>query len=198
MHIVKTALLLVLFSSATVLNASESDAVSAIIKDKCQHCHGLHGEASNVIYPRLAGQNRHYINKQLLDFRSSKRIGTMNEMAAGLTDEQIAALADYFSAQPTRSHRVRDKELAAVGWFIYHRGNEYADIPPCASCHGEKGEGSDTLPRLAGQHKRYVTDQLTEFNERKRTNDNAIMHTIASRMTELEIRAVALYVSGLK
>ena len=198
MHLIKAVILSILVSFVTALNASASEDVQAIIEDKCQHCHGLHGEASNVIYPRLAGQNKTYIRKQLFDFRSGKRQGTMNEMAADLTDEQITALADYFSAQPTKSHRIRDKELASVGWFIFHRGNEYADIPACASCHGENGEGSDKLPRLAGQHKRYVTDQLTEFNQRKRTNDNAIMHSIASRMTELEIKAVSLYVSGLK
>jgi cytochrome c553 len=37
---------------------------------------------------------------------------------------------------------------------------------------------------------------LKEFNTRERTNDNAVMHTIASKLTELEIRAVAVYLSG--
>ena len=62
---------------------------------------------------------------------------------------------------------------------------------------GENGQGTDTLPRLAGQHKRYVAVQLHEFHERKRTNDNAIMGSIAANLTELEIEAVANYVSGL-
>ncbi len=198
MHMFKSVISFILFSSVTVLNASEQEVALNIIKDKCQHCHGLYGEASNVIYPRLAGQNKDYINKQLLDFRSGKRVGTMNDMAAGLTDEQITALANYFSTQPTKSHRIRDKAFSAVGSYIYHHGNEYADIPACASCHGEKAEGNESLPRLAGQHKRYVSGQLIEFNARKRTNDNAIMHSIASKMTEFEIEAVALYVSGLE
>ena len=189
---------MIFFLATTVLQASETQEAPLLVKEKCQHCHGLNGEASNVIYPRLAGQNRSYINKQLIDFRSGDRKGTMNNMVVGLSDEQIAMLAEYFSAQPTKSHRVRDKDFSAVGKYIFQKGNKYADIPACSSCHGENGEGSESLPRLAGQHKRYVAEQLTEFNKRSRTNDNAIMHSIASNMTEFEIQAVSLYVSGLE
>jgi len=176
----------------------ESNIASKIVHNKCQHCHGLEGEASNVLYPRLAGQHKNYIIKQLHDFRSLKRKGTMNDMARDLTDPEIVALADYFSSKPTLAHRIRNKEFAQVGWYIFHRGNDYSGVPACASCHGENGEGSDQLPRLAGQHKRYVADQLSEFNNRERNNDNAIMHSIASKLTEMEIHAVANYVSGLK
>ncbi|MCU7800046.1 MAG: hypothetical protein KZQ70_07855 [gamma proteobacterium symbiont of Lucinoma myriamae] len=44
----------------------------------------------------------------------------------------------------------------------------------------------------------YVADQLNLFHERERNNDNAIMHSVASKLTEMEIEAVANYVSGLK
>ena len=177
--------------------AAEEDITLKIINSKCKLCHGFNGEASNAIYPRLAGQHENYIIKQLHDFRNGRRKGTMNEMAADLTDPQIDALAKYFSSQPTLTHRVRDKELAGVGQYIFYRGNKYSGVAACASCHGEKGEGNDQLPRIAGQHKRYVSDQLNEFHERKRTNDNAIMGSIASKLTELEIEAVANFVSGL-
>ncbi len=188
---------LLLFVSANTF-AEDSIAVT-IVKEKCQFCHGLEGEASSVIYPRLAGQHKNYIIKQLQDFRSGQRQSTeMNDMAKDLTDEQITALADYFNSKPALSHKVRNKELAAVGQYIFHQGNEWSDIPACTNCHGEKGEGTDQLPRLAGQHKRYISSQLQGFSERKRTNDNAIMHSIASRLTEMEIQAVSLYVSGLK
>ena len=175
------------------------DIALKIVQEKCQHCHGLNGEASSAIYPRLSGQHEVYIGKQLHDFRSKKRKeATMNEMAANLTDDEIAALAAYFSSQSTIGHRVRDKQLAAVGEYIFQKGNQYSGVADCASCHGENGEGNELRPRLAGQHKRYVAEQLHGFTERERTNDNAIMFSIASKLTELEIEAVANYVSGLK
>jgi cytochrome c553 len=52
------------------------------------------------------------------------------------------------------------------------------------------------LPRLAGQYAVYTESQLKQFNQRDRTNDNAIMHSIASKMTALEMAAVAEYLSG--
>lgn len=58
------------------------------------------------------------------------------------------------------------------------------------------GNHPATPPR--GQHKRYLADQLHNFGNRTRTNDNAIMHSVASRLTDLEIEAVSLYVSGME
>lgn len=178
--------------------ASDLALAKQIVAERCHLCHGADGEASSAVYPRIAGQHKEYMIKQLTDFRSGKRKGTMNEMAANLTDDEILALADYFSAKPPLTHKIRDKDLEAVGRYIYHKGNKYSGVAACSGCHGENGHGSKDLPRLAGQHKRYVTSQLEDFNQRTRTNDNAIMGSIASQLTELEINAVSLYVSGLK
>ncbi len=195
----KTMLTLGLLTIAWSANAADPELAKAIIKEKCHLCHGMEGESSNAIYPRLAGQNHNYLVKQLKNFRDGKRKSdTMNEMTKGLLDEEIEALAKYFSSKPALSHRVRDKGFSAVGEYLYKKGNKYSGIPSCKSCHGEFGRGSDDLPRLAGQHKRYVADQLHAFGERIRTNDNTIMHTIANKLTELEIEALALYVSGIK
>jgi hypothetical protein len=38
---------------------------------------------------------------------------------------------------------------------------------------------------------------LKEFGNRARSNDNAIMHSVASKLTELETRAVSVYMGGL-
>lgn len=194
-------ILYVLFFSFIMnsLNASEPEIALKIVQEKCQYCHGLKGEVSNTIHPRLAGQNKDYIIKQLHDFRSGYRKGIMNEMVGNLTDTEIEALANYFSSRPTLAHRSRNKELAYVGWYIFRRGNNHLGLPACAFCHGEKGEGSENLPRLAGQHKRYVLDQLHEFNKRTRTTEIAnTHHAIISTLTQDEIEAVATYISRLK
>ena len=177
--------------------AADKNRAKQIVEEKCHICHGMEGESSSAVYPRLAGQHEEYIAKQLADFQTGRREGTMTEMSQGLTPEEMVALGKYFATQPVKPHRIRDKEFAAVGKFLYMRGNKYSGVTACKSCHGEKGLGTKQLPRLAGQHKRYVADQLTEFNERKRTNDNAIMHSIASKLTELEIQALANYISGM-
>jgi cytochrome c553 len=69
-------------------------------------------------------------------------------------------------------------------------------VPACASCHGPTGLGTAALPRLASQYAGYLETQLKQFNSRERTNDNAVMHTIASKMTPLEMAAVAQHLAG--
>ncbi len=192
------SILLSLSLLATTVSADNADIAKEIVGKKCHLCHGHEGESSSAIYPRLAGQHASYIVKQLADFKAGRRKGTMNEMAADLSEQEMLALGEYFAAKPAKSHRVRDKDFAAVGKFLYERGNKYSGVAACKSCHGELGYGSENLPRLAGQHKRYVMSQLQEFNKRTRSNDNAIMRSIAENLTELEIEALARYVSGLK
>lgn len=186
----------VLLLAAGTLHAADLARAQEIVTAKCQLCHGMEGESSSAIYPRLAGQNAAYIAKQLADFKSGRRKGTMNEMAADLTAAEMAALGQYFSSKPPQAHRVSDPDFTAVGKYIYHNGNKWSGVAACASCHGEDGAGTEQLPRIAGQHLRYLVTQLQDFNSRERTNDNAIMHSIASKLTEMEIEAVARYLSG--
>ena len=54
------------------------------------------------------------------------------------------------------------------------------------------------MPRLAGQHAQYTEHHLKAFNKRERTNDNAVMHGIAAKLNELEMKAVASCISGLE
>ena len=64
------------------------------------------------------------------------------------------------------------------------------------ACHGVTAEGADNLPRLGRQIAGYLENQLKLFNKRDRTNDNAVMHMVAEKMTPLEMHAVAEYLSG--
>ena len=68
----------------------------------CATCHGTNG-ASRQGMPNLAGQQRSYLVQQMQDFRAGKRPATiMHQIARGYTDEQIDALAAYFSEQRAR------------------------------------------------------------------------------------------------
>lgn len=180
-------------------HAADLSRAVEIVEAKCFICHGSEGESSSPVFPRLAGQHAAYVARQLADYKSGRRISpTMQPMVAELVPADFPALGAYFEKQPTSTHRVADPELAQVGRFIFLRGNTDSGVPACASCHGEAGQGTETLPRLAGQHARYTERQLKLFEKRERTNDNAVMHTVAAKLTELEIKAVASYVSGLQ
>jgi len=170
----------------------------ALVNSRCATCHGAEGHATSPIFPSLAGQNREYLVKQMQDFKSKKRVSeTMAPQVADLSEEAIAGLADFFAAKKARTHRVADADIIPVGRYIYTKGNSWSGVPACASCHGENASGTASLPRLAGQNARYLLSQLKDFNLRTRTNDNEAMHLVASRLTEMEAKAVADYLSQL-
>lgn len=64
----------------------------------CMACHGSRAEG-NGIFPRLAGQHRPYLVKQLLVFRDTHgRPDTpMTDISKTMTDRNIQDLADYLS-----------------------------------------------------------------------------------------------------
>jgi len=170
----------------------------ALVSGRCFLCHGQTGESSSELYPRLAGQDAAYVSKQLADFQSGRRkSATMNEMAKALTPEEIDGLGRFFAAQRSEPHPAGDLELAVVGRYLYQRGNVYSGVAACAGCHGPRAEGTPTLPRLAGQHALYTENQLKQFHNRERTNDNAVMLAIASKLTEFEIKALSEFLAAL-
>jgi cytochrome c553 len=163
----------------------------------CFLCHGAQGESTSEVFPRLAGQHAEYVAKQLAAFKSGQRKSTaMADMVAKLTPDEMLALGQYYAKFSPPKEPPKDPGLAKMGEYIYANGNRFSGVPACASCHGPNGEGAANLPRLAHQFSGYLHTQLKQFNKRERTNDNAVMHAVAQQMTELEMAAVAEYLSG--
>jgi cytochrome c553 len=72
----------------------------------CINCHGERGKgkAANITqFPRIGGQHRDYILKQLGDFRAGNRKndpgGMMGDIAKKLSADELKAVAEYLSAQ---------------------------------------------------------------------------------------------------
>ena len=183
-------------AGASWAQADEARA-KKIVSGVCFVCHGAQGESSSEMFPRLAGQHWEYTAKQLANFKSGRRKGTaMADMVAKLTPDEMVALGKYFEQMSVPTDAAKEPDLAAMGKYIYHNGNKYSGVPACAGCHGPQALGTAALPRLAGQYAVYTEAQLKQFNTRERNNDNAVMHTIVSKMTALEMAAVAQYLGG--
>ena len=198
-HLSLFALLAALCQGALAASPAELARAEEIVMGKCFICHGAEGESSSPVFPRLAGQHAAYTARQLADYKSGKHVSSaMRPMVEDLTPADFKALGAWFESRKTHLHKVEDPEIAQMGRFIFTRGNPYSGVAACQACHGPRGHGTETLPRLAGQHAQYTENQLKAFNKRERTNDNAVMHTVASKLTELEIKAVAAYISGLE
>jgi cytochrome c553 len=166
----------------------------------CAGCHMEDGNSVTPEFPKIAGLDAAYITKQISDFKKFKRVSEiMGPMATQISDSEVEILAAFYSRQMRTSGVVTDKNLAAQGQQIYTDGIVNSAVPACFGCHGERGEGTDKFPRLAGQHAAYLNIQMKNFKNIARNNDTrGVMRAIAMRMTDQEIQAVSEYITGLK
>tara|TARA_R110002049_G_scaffold81945_2_gene208519 strand:+ start:125 stop:751 length:627 start_codon:yes stop_codon:yes gene_type:complete len=183
--------------------ASKGDpkAAESIVTQVCAACHAADGNSVAAVNPKLAGLNADYIYKQLAEFKSGDRKNAvMSGMVAGLSPQDMRNLAVYYSTQQPKPGTSKDQELALLGQKVYRGGVMGAGVPACASCHGANGQGIPVqFPRLAGQHGDYIYAQLNDFRVGKRANDGAkMMRTIAAKMTDADMKAVASYIQGLR
>ncbi len=191
------------WASMPTTHAVRGDAAKAqkIVNEVCAACHTSDGNSTNPTYPALAGQSPEYIAKQLHEFKAGIRMNaTMAPNAAKLSEDDMQNLAAFFSAQQPKVRMAKDASLIAEGQKIYKGGNAGSGVPACASCHGPTGAGIPVqFPRLAGQHSKYVLTQLKNFRSGDRSNDGGkMMETIARKLTDQEMKAVAEYVNGLR
>jgi len=179
---------------------SDGDAARGL--PACVSCHGAAGNSTIVANPNLAGQHESYLYKQLVDFTTPERNqAVMSTYAKMLSDADKKNIAAYLAAQVAKPGTAKNKDTIDLGKKIYRGGIAGKQIAACASCHGATGNGIPIqYPRIAGQHQDYTIAQLGLFRSTKADarKNSAPMHTIASRMSDDEIAAVADYIAGLK
>ncbi|ATP42652.1 c-type cytochrome [Pseudomonas kermanshahensis] len=167
----------------------------------CGACHNPDGNSLAPNFPKLAGQGQRYLEKQLHDIKSGKRtVLEMTGMLAAFSDQDLADIAAYFASQKG-SVGAADPKLVERGRALFNGGDLEKGMPACTGCHSPNGAGIALagFPHLGGQHSQYVTKQLTEFREGVRTNDGdaMTMRTIAGKLSNHDIEALASYIQGL-
>jgi len=173
----------------------------AIASGVCAACHGADGNSPLPANPNLAGQHPEYIYKQLLDIKSGERKNAvMSAMVTSLSQEDMRNLAAYYSNQKPRQGASQDAKMVLAGQKLFRGGDMASGVAACAACHSPDGSGIPAqYPRLKGQNVEYTVAQLKAFRAGERTNDSAmVMRTIAGRMTDKQIDAVAQYIYALK
>lgn len=205
------ALTLGLANAAHALTMPTGDASAGQTKAAaCGACHGADGNSAAPTFPRLAGQNAKYIYKQLTNFKAGVRVNaTMQGMAAGLSEQDMADVAAYFSSQKNGVDLAKPTYVKA-GETLYRGGNPKVGMAPCSGCHGPAGVGNEFagFPRIGGQHADYLKKQLLAWraagrgdittDDLKRANDpNMMMEMVAAKLSDENIEALSSYISGL-
>lgn len=191
------AAMLVLLVGGPAL-ADDADKAKTIVTNLCSACHGLDGNSADPKFPKLAGRHPDYLVNELKQFiAGTRKSDIMVPIASTLDPKDLKALGDYFGAQKPTRGQVQDAKAAAVGGKLYQDGNEEKGIPSCAGCHNPDGSGNKRFPRLAGQHREYLIEQMHNFRTDVRDYSTArLMREVAKLMSEDEINAVADYLNG--
>ena len=189
-------------ASAPKADVTKGGAIAAAV---CAACHAADGNAIGNAFPKLAGQHVSYLEKELHNFKvqpgatqPTRYNPIMNGIAAALSDTDIQNVSAFYATQAYKPATAKSKEGSELGQKIWRGGVAERGVPACAACHGPTGAGIPVqYPRLSGQWGEYNEAQLTAFKGGVRKN-NVAMTTIASRLSEAEIKAVADYAAGLR
>jgi cytochrome c553 len=99
-HLTLLAAVLAIFAGGAQAQSQAPDAAQVRSwAAACANCHGTNGQAQPGM-ESLAGVNKDDLTKKMLDFKAGRKPATiMHQLAKGYTDDQIQAIAAYFSAQ---------------------------------------------------------------------------------------------------
>jgi cytochrome c-type protein NapC len=146
---------------------------AALAKEKCEHCHGSDGNSDYEPVPSIAGLSNFYFIETMKSYQTGARPSEkfqaeghdetdMKTITDNLSEAQLKALADYFSAQYFEPRQQDfDSTLARKGKLVYRKY--------CKKCHTDNGgEPDDDAGILAGQSMSYLRTQLEHFKNGER------------------------------
>jgi len=160
----------------------------------CEGCHGKDGNSVQPDVPIIAGFSKEGFLNTIDVFRDDDRIAlrfqkpgepetVMNDIAKDLSDEDVEALADYFSNRPfVAAKQPVDASLASRGEVIHKQ--------KCEKCHSGNGaEPVDDAAILAGQWTPYLRRQFQNILTGKRDVPRSMLRRI-KKLEENDIEAL--------
>lgn len=172
----------------------------------CSACHGADGNSMVPSFPKLAGLGEKYLLQQMQYIRDGVRpVAQMAGQVDNMSDQDLADIAAYYDAK-ARSVEKADPAVIELGEKVYRAGIAERNVAACIACHSAKGGGNAPagFPALAGQHAEYIAAQLKAYRKgyqdpsgRVTDGDSKMMRSNAFGLSDMEIEAVAAYVSGL-
>lgn len=164
----------------------------------CAACHLEDGSGQGPEgIPIIAAQHYQYILKELVDFRSTRRLNMRMEAIASrhelLNAQDLADVAGFIAAMPIAN-------TADFGSGKHTDAGRVAYQRDCALCHGDSGQGNaqKLYPRLAGQHYTYLLNQIDAMIGGYRFNVGQSHEHAVVRLTDDEITGVADYLARLR
>jgi sulfide dehydrogenase cytochrome subunit len=171
-----------LLTLASLLAVTAHAAAPAAVS-QCAECHGKDGMGvGKPMVPVIAGMPAGLLEEAIYAYvdgeRHCQHEPRMCETVAGLSDDEVSALAEYYAGLPrAASTEPFDQDLAAKGATLYARH--------CAICHvrpdDEHVDSALGIP-LQGQRKDYLRYALESYFNGNRT---ALLQAMSHELKEL-------------
>lgn len=155
--------LLIAGSVALVAPAFAETPSAAMLGNTCAGCHGTNGNSHGPATPTIAGISSEYFIDAMNAYKNGERPSTiMTRIAKGYTEEEIKAMAGFFSKQKmNRPAQQVDAAMAKKGMKMHEKY--------CEKCHEDGGRSSeDDAGMLAGQWTPYLHYTMKDFLDGKR------------------------------
>ena len=160
----------------------------------CLACHGQNGQSENPGVPSLGAQQAFYVTVQLLMFRERMRVvDPMNEMAKGLSDDDLRGFADAIAKLPAPKPAEGPVDAARM-----ERARALAEQNHCNVCHTPSFVGQENVPRIAGQREDYLVKALRGYKDNSRRGYDAAMADVVPQITDEQILDLAYYLARVK
>jgi sulfide dehydrogenase cytochrome subunit len=191
--------LLPALAAASLLVSTAGTAADALnvagLAATCNNCHGVDGQSVGLSMPSLAGQPAPYLKMVMDEWKSGERFSTtMGRLLKGYSDEEIAALANYYAAKPwTPAVQDLNAKLVKNGGFAMER---------CAKCHGDTGSEPDDddneTPFLHGQWAKFLELEMLKYRDKAVKLPHEKMRKATTKLEEEEVPAVAAFLAAQK
>jgi len=182
------------------------DAAAGATKSAaCAACHGPTGNSAMPEWPKLAGQGSRFLYEQLKAFKTGARPNPiMQGQVAALSDQDLRDLAAHYTLQKP-APGVASESAVATAEPLYRAGSASRALPACASCHGPTGAGNGAAgyPHIGGQQATYAASRLRAYraaaeDAKLPEGNQKMMATVAAKLSDAEIDALASYINGLQ
>ena len=185
--------------AAALLAAPLAAALPAVadLEEKlapCLACHGVQGQSEIENVPSLGAQPVAYTVIQLFMFREQLRVAEpMNEMAKGLSDNELQSIADMIAKQAAPKPPADPGDSARL-----ERARALVEQNHCNVCHRSDFSGRDNVPRLTDQREDYLLKTLREYKSGARRGYDATMAEVLQPLDDAQLIDVAYYLARLR
>jgi cytochrome c553 len=172
-------------------------AAAATIEERaaaCFACHGEKGQSATENTPSLGGQQAPYALIQLFMFREKLRaFEPMNEMAKGLTDDDLQKFSDFIAKLPKPAPPAEAGDPVRM-----QRGLALIQQHRCNNCHNADLSGKENVPRIANQREDYLAKTLGEYKDNSRHGYDGTMADVMQPVTKEQIADLAYYAAHVR